>query len=353
MSEIFVTADLHLGSTFRNAQTAVASAQQMLDYLESMLQNALQKGARYFVICGDIFDSTQPPFGLEQAVMDKLGRYNELMILVVSGNHDPYDKTPFFKLPRPDNLMVFSKDFTKFEGEDVVFYGCSYYAGENTITPQIAGASQKLNILITHGELDGSDNNMPSLSSGKVIECGYDYVLMGHIHKRQTLSLANGARLLYPGIPYGRGYDEAGICGYYQLSTEGKAAALSFIPLKCHRYFNIETDVTGSHNISDITEKVRRHVNQCGEGCWVRATLTGFVPAGINLDAGAVLSATLLPQLKQISDKTRLDPQTLSTNTQNLKGLFCKKLIELRQNAGQDEIEIIDKALKFGLDALN
>jgi DNA repair exonuclease len=353
MPDIFVTADLHLGSTLSSCQNAATSHQTLLLALDSMLKTAANSGAKYFIIAGDIFDSPDTGAGLEQLVMDKIAAASPMTVLAVAGNHDPYDLSLFFKLKRPDNLVVFDDSFTRYEGETAVFYGVSCYEGKICGLVRPADDGKKARILIAHGELDGADDRFYPIPSRQIIECGYDYAVLGHIHARGEHILANGTKVLCPGIPVGRGYDEAGVKGFYSLKLSGRTIASEFIPIDCHRYYNLELDITGAKSTAEVTDAVRKTVLECGGNCSVRLTLTGFVVPGLQLDAQAVLAAALTPTLKQVKDLTKLDPASLCANSDTLSGRYCALLLEKRSTATPDQQEIIDKALKLGLDALS
>ena len=66
----------------------------------------------------------------------------------------------------------------------------------------------KINIFLTHGDLDGAENSdirYNPISKTMLHSLGFDYVALGHIHKR-----IQDREIVYPGSLVSLGFDELG-----------------------------------------------------------------------------------------------------------------------------------------------
>ena len=87
----------------------------------------------------------------------------------------------------------------------------------------------KINILITHCDLDGAKNNdtrYNPVSKTMLHSLGFDYVALGHIHKRMQ-----DEEIVYPGSLVSLGFDELGQHGMIlgEIDEITKEFSLNFI----------------------------------------------------------------------------------------------------------------------------
>ena len=89
----------------------------------------------------------------------------------------------------------------------------------------------KINILVIHGTLDGSnleDMQYNSMSTRMLQEKGFDYVALGHIHKN---NFKNDGKIIYPGSTIAMGFDELGEHGMVTGEISKLGNKLEFINL--------------------------------------------------------------------------------------------------------------------------
>ena len=79
----------------------------------------------------------------------------------------------------------------------------NFEMNENQLKDIILDEPEKINILITHGDLGESKYNHMNLNEIK--SKGFDYVALGHIHKRD-----DSTNIVYPGSLISLGFDELG-----------------------------------------------------------------------------------------------------------------------------------------------
>ena len=113
-------------------------------------------------------------------------------------------------------MKIFTEKLQKVENSDCNIYGYgfeNFYLKTNQLENMQIEDKNKINILITHANLDGSDtsgNEYNNISSRMLKGKGFDYVALGHIHKRDMKTYEN---IVYPGSAVSLGFDELGTHG--------------------------------------------------------------------------------------------------------------------------------------------
>lgn len=128
------------------------------------------------------------------------------------GNHDPYLKNSYYATyDFGSNVKVFSSTLEKVEFGDINIYGYGFedfYMNPKSLYELKIEDKDKINILLTHADLDGAGNNETRynpVSRTELHSLGYDYIALGHIHKRE-----NDREIVYPGSLVSLGFDELG-----------------------------------------------------------------------------------------------------------------------------------------------
>ena len=212
--------DLHLGKilcqrSFLKQQEIVLF--KLLDYIETQKIPVL-------VIAGDVYDRLVPPIEavslfnrfLEKAILEL-----KLKVLIISGNHDSYERLQFASsILKQQGLVIssiLSKEIETFEYEDVVFHLLPFikpsqvndlYEEANVKTYQEAIATvlkhhsidtSKKNVMVTHQfvaryneeVIESESEAILSVGGSEVIDVSlfddYDYVALGHLHAPQKI----------------------------------------------------------------------------------------------------------------------------------------------------------------------
>lgn len=106
---------------------------------------------------------------------------------------------------------MFSSRVEKVEFENVCIYGYGFedfYMSPKSLDELKIADNDKINILLTHADLDGVANNgtrYNPVSRTMLHGLGYDYIALGHIHKREC-----DRNIVYPGSLASLGFDELG-----------------------------------------------------------------------------------------------------------------------------------------------
>ena len=122
------------------------------------------------------------------------------------------------------------------ENEDCNIYGFGFndfYCGVSEVQDIVLENKDKINILITHGTLNGGtieDMQYNPLNKTKLKQIGFDYVALGHIHK-PDYNNEESQRIIYPGSPISMGFDELGKHGVIVGELTKEEIKLEFHPI--------------------------------------------------------------------------------------------------------------------------
>lgn len=216
------TADIHLDSPLRSLalkdrESAEAVAIATRQSFQAIIQLCLDEQVDALLIVGDLYDGALRSMKSAAFVVSQLRRLSHAGIrtFLVRGNHDAESRITRH-LELPDGVHVFSAagEAITLEDKDVVIHGVSFAnpSMPKSLLPNFPPPVQgKINIGLLHTSLDGSPDHdvYAPCSLGELLDHGFDYWALGHIHKREVH--AEGPRaVVMPGIPQGRHINEAG-----------------------------------------------------------------------------------------------------------------------------------------------
>lgn len=334
MKLVFI-ADIHLESE---------SSAPVFDCFAKSVEHADKIGAAAVLIGGDLFDSPYPSNETCAALRSLITAYKHIKFLAVCGNHDPLYSTAFYA-DVPDNMYVFPGNITRYELGDISVYGVSLKKQVDVVDPWKGFHGEGRFITLSHGTLDGSESYC--LSSATLSNTGAALSLMGHIHKREEHILPGGGRAVYCGCIAGRGFDECGEKGFYEIDTESMRC--TFIKSDCPMYSQYKVDISDTYDSASLLSTLQGV--QIGDNEIARAVLIGSVRTPYNIVPDALLQ--YLPQFVEIKDMSKLDINVFSNRDENtLEGEFIRILEKQLKSASDDEKSKILDAMKEGILAL-
>jgi len=119
----------------------------------------------------------------------------------------------------------------------------------------------KLNIGILHTSLtgyEGHENYAPTTKE-ELINKGYSYWALGHVHTRQEVNLK--PYIIFPGNIQGRHIKEIGAKGCYLVTFKNNhEAELEFKPLDVFRWKNLSIDLSYANNQKDLEEIIKKNI---------------------------------------------------------------------------------------------
>ena len=194
----------------------------------------------------------------------------------------------------------------------------------------------KINILITHGDIVESIYNPMNLNELK--SKGFDYIALGHIHKRDDSS-----NIVYPGSLISLGFDELGKHGMIVGEIIDKKLYKQFIPIDEREFIEKEVDVTDIFSEEELIEKINNEINN--DNNLYKIILIGYRNFPINIDI-----KLLKNNIIKIKNNTKIKKE-IKENNYSLKGIFIKNLNEKKENIEIDE-EKYEKILELGIQVL-
>lgn len=262
-------ADLHIDSPLRGLERydgAPAERARLATRaaLKNLVDLCLDEEVAFLVISGDLFDSDWRDFNTAHFVVNQFQRLKqrEVPIIVIRGNHDSSDEMTY-KVPWPGNLRLLDckkPETVALESLGVAIHGMSFptRAVEDNLVPRYPDPIRDLlNIGLLHTNATGSlahDSYAPC-GVPELVDKGYDYWALGHIHKRETLH--NFPHVVYPGNTQGRHVRERGEKGCVLVTVaDGEVSSLEFRSTDVLRWRLETVELDREDGVDDLREKV-------------------------------------------------------------------------------------------------
>ena len=348
-------ADMHLDSAFSNlSDKDIMGDLRRLEQrkvLKKIIEYIKENNIEYFFISGDLYEHKYIKQSSIEYINNLFKEIPETKIFIVAGNHDPKVKNSYYnKFNWNSNVKIFESYIEKVEETDCNIYGYSFddfYCNDCGIENFLVEKNGKPNILVIHGNLDGvkkDDKPYNPISKKTLLEKGFDYVALGHIHKPDY-----EGKIVYPGSTVSLGFDELGKHGMIVGELNGDLK-LEFIPLDDEEFTISELNVDNIYWKEELIEKINGLNVNPNE--YVEIILTGG--RNFEIDKYDILKYIQNDRIIKIKNETKLkrDLKKIS-NESTLRGLFVKEMIEKLEN--EDDLtkkDILEKAVEIGLDAL-
>lgn len=327
------TADLHIRE------------KEDVGVLARILQAAKDRRAEAVLIGGDLLDRANPSQEIQSAIRALFGAV-DLPIFLAAGNHDPLAVTAFYKDP-PENLCVFPEGLTCYTiGEGVRLYGYSAARelGSDRPLQGFTAPAGGVNILLAHGQPEGNRESFRPVSAEELAMSGLDLAILGHIHK-QDQRLCGRCRLLVPGIPEGKGFDELGEKFAWLVDTDTRAIDPISVAERFFREY--EVDLSGCADDHEMLAKMLEVA--IPENTVGRLVLKG-APSADPATAAKLYAEQTGREVKDQTDPSLSVELLRRQNT--LQGAFVRRAMEEIEAASSEDRPRLEEALKLGLQAL-
>jgi hypothetical protein len=228
----------------------------------------------------------------------------------------------------------------------VMLYGASVYNADDNEDIWQNFCTEGEFITLSHGELSG--NGFIPISRTSLSNVGARLNLLGHIHLSSVTVLSNGRHALYCGCPAGRGFDECGEKGFYEIDTD--TFETKFITSQAKIYKEYSVDVSQTASVEELYEVIGGVTT--GKNEISRLILKGNMAHPYNIESDVL--AGFFPQFVSIKDKTEVDVTSFENVAENtLEGKFIRILqAKLENEADENEKTKIYDAIKQGLIAM-
>ena len=356
---IIHVADVHLDAPFsqlsRKKELGEKRRLEQRKALRKMIEYIKQEKIPYLLIAGDLYEHEYVRESTMYYINSLFQEIPDTKIYIAPGNHDPYCKDSYYATYEwSKNVTIFtSEKIEKIQEENINIYGCgftSFYLQNSQIGNITLDEKEKINILLTHADLDASnigEEVYQPITKKTIEKIGFDYVALGHIHKNNVQENTN---IVYPGSAISLGFDELGQHGMVEIQIEKGNMQKKFIPLDDIELIKKEVSLQDIQSLEELVEKIEEiHIpaNQ-----YVEIILVGARNIEINLYKLEKLIQK--ENVIKIKDMTKIEyPLEQMQNETTLKGIFIKQMLKKKNEAKtEEEKQMIEKAIEVGLEVL-
>ena len=354
-------ADIHFDSPFINLSDRETFGDlkrlEQRKVFKKVIEYIKPYNLKYLLISGDLYEHQYIRQSTIEYINNLFKEIPETKIFISPGNHDPYIKNSYYnKFNWNENVKIFNSKIEKIELPEVDIYGFGFddfYCTDCGIENFEIENKNKLNILVIHSTISGAnieEKQYNSIPRKLLEEKGFDYVATGHIHKLDYNTYEN-QNIVYPGSTIALGFDELGEHGMVVGEVEKNKINLEFIPLNETEFIEINLDVTDIISKDELIEKINEL--EIREAQFAKIILIG--KRNFEIDRYELYKFTKNERIIKIKDHTKINYnlEKLANNT-TLKGIFASEMLEKLKNNDlqEDEIQIIEKAIEIGFEAL-
>ena len=336
----------------------------------------------YLFIAGDLYDQNYIRQSTIEFINNLFKTIPDTRIFISPGNHDPFLKNSFYNTYNwNENVTIFTDQIKRIELEEADIYGygfSDFYCSNSNVEKIEIKNKEKINILLVHGTLDSSktiDVQYNPINTNKLKEIGFNYIALGHIHKRTE---ENKYNFIYPGSMISFGFDELGEHGMLDVKIdknniennninnnikyeilENKSSnylkkteinnknkiKINFIKLDNRIFEEKNIDISDTNSLEELIEKINSI--KINKNNFYKIILTGTKKIEINKnEICKLIEDENILKIKDITE-SKYDLEQLSKQS-NLKGIFVKKMMEKMKDEKYDQ-NIIKKAIEIGL----
>ena len=351
-------ADLHLDAKFDSLSSIDGLPQkrrlEQRKALKDVVEYIKENDIKLFLISGDLYEQNYIRKSSIEYVNKLFEEIPDTQIFIAPGNHDPYIKNSFYSTYTwSKNDHIFNENIEKIDFEDAHIYGfgfTDFYCKESEIEEIQVEEPDDINILITHGSLDGGSDDLREynpLRQSKLKQLDFDYIALGHIHKPYYNEEKN-QKIFYPGSTISLGFDELGEHGILVGDIEKDELKVKFMTIDPRQYEEKEIDITEMTSNEEVLEKLQNLVLN-NENLY-KIILVGKRYFTLNIDEIKKLNSR--ENIVKIKDKTKvgIDIERIAEEN-NVRGIFVRNMLERKERENLDE-DFIEKAIEIGLEVL-
>lgn len=348
-------ADMHFDMPFRfideKLDLGIKRRLEQREVFKDVITYIQKNEIEFLFISGDLYEHEYVRQSTIEYINNLFHEIPNTKIYITPGNHDPYLKNSYYdKYMWSENVKIFTSDLEIVENDQINIYGCGFndfYKKDSQIEEIVISEPNKINILITHGSLDGgSDDNREyhPMSRSSLKRLGFDYIALGHIHKSDY-----DTNIVYPGSTIALGFDELGEHGMIVGEITKQGLKTEFIALDKREFKEISMDISEIYSLEEIVEKIN-DLKLINEDIY-KVIFTG--KRKFEIDIAKITKLIENENIVKIKDQTKLDIDIDELENQStLKGYFIK---EVKSAYNKEEIneDIMQHVIEIGLDILS
>lgn len=312
-------ADVHFDAPFSTISDRAELGQtrrlEQREAFKKVIEFIKENNIEYLFISGDLYEQLYVRKSTIIFINNLFKEIPNTKIYITPGNHDPYIKASYYNCYEWEkNVKIFTSQVEKIENEDAIIYGFgfdNYEMNKNQLNEIVIEQSNKPQILIIHGTVvSGNDTKgiYNPMSAQELLKKGFDYIALGHIHKRDEV---------YSGSLISLGFDEPGEHGFICGEIINKKLYTKFIKIDNREFVKKEFDVSDIYSEEELIEKLN-NINT--ENNLYEINLIGERKFEININIKLIQKNII-----KIKNNTKLKIE-IKENNHTLKGLCIKQL---------------------------
>lgn len=342
----FHIADVHLGAApDAGFPWGARRKEEIWTSFRRLIGKAREEETDLLLIAGDLFHR-QPLLRELKEVNYLFSTLPHTQVVIIAGNHDYLRHGSFYEGFRWCENVFFlgsaSCQKVVFPKLKTAVYGLSYHTREireplyDGLYPE---GDDMFSILLAHG---GDEKHIP-IDRKKLLEAGFDYIALGHIHKPQILVRD---QMAYAGALEPLDKNDCGPHGYLSGEYERGRLTLSFVHWAVRDYRMLEIAVDEEQTDFSVEEQIVQRIRETGKQHIYRIHLTGFRDPDIVFQRERYYS---LGNIIEVIDDTEpaYDFEELrNRHREDVIGAFIEALYR------SDMSEVQRKALIYGVQAM-
>ena len=358
-------ADIHFDTPFKDVdeRQSKINKEELKEVFCNIINLCKSNRVDILLLAGDIFDNLtlekETLYFLEKSFRD----IEDTRVFISPGNHDPYMVNSFYKLIKwPENVYVFSKglECVFIEELNLNVWGAAFterYVKESMLKGFVHESFGEINIMVIHGELSsGVSNEYNPITIEEIRNSGMNYIALGHRHNYSGINREDKTYYAYCGCPQGRGFDEVGEKGIIYGEIGNEFSKFDFIKMCKRQYKEMRIDISDVETYQDLTNFIKDKIDkEDREKNFYKVILIGEVSNEFCIDEKLIINYLEKDFYSiKVVDKTRakVDIEEI-VKGYSVRSIFVKKLLlKLEESTSDEEKEMIEKALKLGLNAL-
>lgn len=369
MIRLLHCADLHIDSPFSKYPPSVREKKRadVMASFKAMIDYIISEKIEICLIAGDLFDSDNPSDASRKEVRAGFERARDCRFFISPGNHDPYTENGVYAtFDLGENVTVFKSEHiarVSLAPLEADIYGYAFTSRTmkaNPLSELRVANNGRINILLAHGDTSSAVSDSCPISTSDIMECGADYIALGHLHNIAGINKINETYYGYSGCLCGRDFGETGEKGAYlcELSRENGFFTCNsvFVPFGVHKYLQEEADISGLSDDESVAERLTEisKINLWGDDCSVRFRLVGRIVSEYLPHINAISAMTRGLHEVQIKNETVPDVKGSKLEKDlTLRGEFFRMLAPMLETGTAEERARAAAALRLGLCAID
>lgn len=351
-------ADVHIGKSFASTsfghELGIRRRAEIKQTFFDVLDGCEENGIPLLLISGDLFEDAYLDMSDLKDVQRRFESLSNTQIFICAGNHDPIisDGSSYRLVNWSPNVHIFNSYFEKFSLPEynIDIYGMSWNKKEikqmSLDFIQIEDP-EKTNILMLHADIFTDSPYLP-VDIYELLEKGFDYIALGHIHKPFT----EDSGYAYPGSLEPLDFSEVGPHGIIEGEIDGKRIVKRFTPMSRRNFEVKRITVSPEQSFEEIKAMALEEINKdIHEENMYRLIIEGIKDEAVNIKK-EVIEELLETRVYycEVIDETQSNydlDRIKRDNSDNLIGEFIKYMEE----KGLDNPQVKD-ALYEGLNIL-